>query len=538
MVNSRKGSFPRNAYHAACAWWNRRSRFLRVGMVLLPVMAGLTALLLPMSIRRLIDGDEGYLLMAARLVSEGKIPYRDFFLPQGPFLPAFFGTCFLAIGRSWLGARMVAGMLAVLMGLLVYQGALSATRRHSAAAFATALFAFSGTTLGWLTIVKGYGVSTLGMLLSLGLVQFAANSAAGKDYKFVGNLFAMGAGVAMGVAASSRLYTILIMPALALYLVRNLGLTRQCARRLGLYALGCFLGLLPLLVTYALDRKAFLFDTFLFHGVREYGQSSLFGKLSDKAPVIASALGIHAKASIESRQLLALLILAILALLARIPSRNTCRSAAAWVWPVLLLASILPNPFLPQYLCMLVPFLAIEGGFLLGALLDGLSRRKAVLGVAAMAICALVFLGHHISRGWEERHRYLHTGIDVPGVWTTDRVPRWQIQTVEAVAKAIDAQNIPEAASWWPGYFISSRTHIALPLANDFGFRAAQALSPQERLRFHVVSHADVGDMIRQRNPRLFVAGNWTAYPYANWLAQNGYQVRSTIQNVSIWTVP
>jgi hypothetical protein len=232
-----------------------------------------------------------------------------------------------------------------------------------------------------------------------------------------------------------------------------------------------------------------------------------------------------------------LAIVATMALLARIHSRDIYGSAAACLWPVLLAASALPNPFLHQYLCLLVPFLAIEGGIFLGVLLDDCHRRKSRLWPSGVAVCALAYLAYHISVGWMERDRYLHTGDGVPGVWSRERVSKWRIETVEAVAKEIDSLHIPVAASWWPGYFVSSRTNVALELANDFGFRAADGLFPDERRRLHVASLNEVGGMIRQRNPRLFVEGNWAAYPWVAWLPLYGYQVRRTIHNVRLWTV-
>jgi hypothetical protein len=186
---------------------------------------------------------------------------------------------------------------------------------------------------------------------------------------------------------------------------------------------------------------------------------------------------------------------------------------------------------------MLVPFMAVEAGVLLGVLLDECRQRKSRRGCLGVAVCASAYLAYNLGVGWMERDRYLHTGDGVPGVWSTDRVSRWQIDHVEAAAQAIDSLHIPEAASWWPGYFVSSRTRITLALANDFGLRAADVLSPAERRRLHVVSLAEVGEMIRQRHPRLFVEGNWAASPWVDWLPQNGYQVRRTVDPVRLWTV-
>jgi hypothetical protein len=141
-----------------------------------------------------------------------------------------------------------------------------------------------------------------------------------------------------------------------------------------------------------------------------------------------------------------------------------------------------------------------------------------------------------VDRGGE-RGRFLYSGVNVAGVESSDRVPRWRIQTVEAVAKAIDEQHRPVGASWWPGYFVSSTTGIAIELANDFGFRAAAVLPPADRRRLRIVTHAEVSDMLRRRQPRLFVEGNWAMYPAAATIPSYGYQLRATVENARVWTV-
>ena len=39
-----------------------------------------------------VNQDEGWYLYAARLVGEGKLPYRDFFFTQGPVLPFIYSV--------------------------------------------------------------------------------------------------------------------------------------------------------------------------------------------------------------------------------------------------------------------------------------------------------------------------------------------------------------------------------------------------------------------------------------------------------------
>lgn len=62
------------------------------GPLRLLVFAALLATLMRVTLRRLVDGDEGYLLMAARLVAQSHRPYVDFFCPQMPGFPCVFGA--------------------------------------------------------------------------------------------------------------------------------------------------------------------------------------------------------------------------------------------------------------------------------------------------------------------------------------------------------------------------------------------------------------------------------------------------------------
>ncbi len=65
-----------------------------ISLFLLAFAAGTLAL----SRVRPIDGDEGYYATAARLVSEGRTPYLDFFYPQMPLLPYVYAPAFKVVG--------------------------------------------------------------------------------------------------------------------------------------------------------------------------------------------------------------------------------------------------------------------------------------------------------------------------------------------------------------------------------------------------------------------------------------------------------
>src|SRR5882672_3605054 len=93
---------------AALATWPR-----------LAALALVSATALPMALSRPIDGDEGFFLMAARLASKGLAPYHDFFFIHGPAIPYVFGTWFRLVGPGWYAARVLSGLISVVIGMAV-----------------------------------------------------------------------------------------------------------------------------------------------------------------------------------------------------------------------------------------------------------------------------------------------------------------------------------------------------------------------------------------------------------------------------------
>jgi hypothetical protein len=217
------------------------------------------------------------------------------------------------------------------------------------------------------------------------------------------------------------------------------------------------------------------------------------------------------------------LLLAVAAALSSTTPRN---QLSTYLWIALLVASLLPTPSYPQYFCLLIPFLIIDAVAILSAISPpALHRLRPILIPTGLA---------YLGLGVYDAHRYLGSGWLVPGVVLRERAARWSIPTVERVATAIDAQHVPEAISWWPGYFVSSRTRIVPELANDFGFVVAGRLAPAERRRLHLVTHGEVAAWIREQRYSLVVAGNWTASQEADLLPKMGYgPVR--VEGVTFW---
>jgi hypothetical protein len=474
----------------------------------------LVALFVRLSLQRLIDGDEGYLLVAARLVSEGQRIYGDFFCPQMPGMPLLYGAYFAIFGRDWESARILAALIAAGTGYLLF----AHLRRSAGTAWAlvgVGLFATTSLVFGWLPIAKTYGLATLFGVA--GVYLFERSSPAGAlsraGLPLAGALFSM--------AMQTRLYLGVLLACGALTLWRRHGLSRTFARQLAGLAGGAAAALVVTLPSLVWDLDAFVFGTIRFHGMREIGQTVFVGDLDQKLQTLRILFSPGGTEGVAGLQFA---ILFVLALAARVSPHGPRSTLAGPCWVALFITSFLPTPTATQYFCVLVPFMVMDAITFLATL----PSRKVV---PAVAVLASVYLGLGVS----DVKRYTRTGLDVPGIWVPDRASWWRLSTMRETARVIDLQGLDEAATWWPGYFVATRTALSRNLANDFGFRVAPRLSAEERAKYHVAGADDMAAMIREGHPRLWVQGNWGRRPVAENLPPSGFVHIATVENVAFW---
>jgi hypothetical protein len=510
-------SFPCRVWAGISRWIGDESgtpsRMGKLWWLRLLVALGLAALLIPIGRLRLIDGDEGYYLQAARLVSEGKRVYTDFFYPQMPFGAHVYAAWFWLWGRGWYCARLLSSLLAVGTGLLLLEILLRTCGRKRWAILGVALYLATGLGVGWFSIAKSFGLTAF--LLSLGILLL--------EVAQTPLLVACG-GLAFALAVECRLYVVVAFPCALLFLLRRHGFSRRGLKLAMALAAGALAGGLLLLPYVFRDWHNFYFGNWTYHSIREFGQSGFITNLPNKKETLLSILYLDRERLPGSLQFLGLTAAALWALLSPFSSHNRITS---YLWLALFLTSLIPSPTLPQYFCLLIPLLVVEAVVTLASL----RAWKAWSLVAALAIPYLIL-------GARDLKRYTTTGEAVPGVWTQDRVVRWTIPTVLTVAQKIDAAGKPVGASWWPGYFVTTRTPLISTLANDFGLRAAPRLPPRERRRFGIVTHDEVAGMMDQHDPPLFVVGNWAAWPAAGYLPKKGYRLVDSFKNASIYVAP
>ena len=148
-----QGLIPRSRFPRTCRLWPIPVFFAQ----LLPFLA--------VARHRLIDGDEGFYLMASRLVFEHKVPYRDFFFTQMPLTPYLYGLWMQIAGRSWMSARFFSAVLAALLGTVLFAHVCHETRRPTAGLLAVVMFTSSTLVFAWFTVVKTFAPAGLFLIL-------------------------------------------------------------------------------------------------------------------------------------------------------------------------------------------------------------------------------------------------------------------------------------------------------------------------------------------------------------------------------------
>src|SRR5271165_2288172 len=293
---------------------------------------------------RLIDGDEGFYLLASRLVLEHKVPYLDFFYTQAPLLPYVYALWIKFTGVSWISARMFSGLLTTLLGLLIYQHVCRETQKWIAGVAALILFASSTLVFAWLPIVKTYSLAVLFLFCAYVIIARPLATTPGW-------LIAL-AGVLFGLSVDTRSYIVALAPIFLWWIFRHSEARNRSARIL--WFLGGFtIGIVPSLCLFVAAPDLFLFNNLAYHAIRS--RVGLIGDWGEKLDIARKVLFDAENNGVQFSILLALSFLAILVTRMR---RGT--ALLAFLIAVGLgLISILPTPPFVQYFCICMPFLIV-----------------------------------------------------------------------------------------------------------------------------------------------------------------------------------
>src|SRR5664279_4231199 len=416
---------------------------------------------------RFVDGDEGFYLLASRLVLMHKKPYLDLFYTQAPLLPYAYALWMKCFEISWASARTFSALLTTLLGVLLYEHVCQQTRHWLAGLTAVVMFASSTLVFAWFPVVKTFSL----------------------------------AGLLLGLSVDTRSYLLLIAPVFLWWIFHNSDARARLASIL--WFLGGFtVGIVPCLYLFIPSPHAFLFDNLGFHAIRS--NAGLIGMWREKLlAIVMFFLGGPNGNGIQN----SILLFISLGFLFSIRRRTYPRRLAFQISIVLGIISLLPTPVYLQYFCLCVPFLLVSAVCVVNDFFVLLESRRERL-VAAAACVAL--LGIHLSASANDFRKYLVTGDGIPGVrWARDKGD-WRLQRVVEVSQAIDQVASPGemVASFWPGYVFQTKATPFPGFESDFGLPISEKLTSEQRARYHILSPVEIESNFAAHVPRIVVLGN------------------------------
>jgi dolichyl-phosphate-mannose-protein mannosyltransferase len=453
--------------------------FVAVGMICLVYLAGLFYY----AHVRPLDGDEGYYTTAARLVWEGKTPYRDFAYPQGPLLPYIYSWVWAVHPRSLVAMRVFSAACGGIGVLLWGWSLLSVKTLPTKVALATfAIVLLNPYWVSWNVVIKTFAVANL--LISIVMISFYLALRSGRSRWYII------AGLALGACASVRLLYAPLLPFVLVWMLykdwRSSGsfLPRSLS-----FLVGAICGLLPMIVSFLGDPQAFIFNNLRYHPLLA-SHVSLRHTIHLYSNIALSLL--HAKYFVAE---MALVVIGVLGLLKRQNGevRSYTREVREYLQLALLMllvyigAALVPFPPFDQYfdsplVPFTIPFMA-EG---LGTVL----RFKTRWVFALIPIAPILFL--------MEVNRDAVQCSSAPAL----RLSSYQKVTriIEANTKADDV-----VLSFWSGYVFESGRQYFPGSEDKFNYSITPRMRPEERSRYHVVSRDEVIDALSARAVGLLI---------------------------------
>jgi 4-amino-4-deoxy-L-arabinose transferase-like glycosyltransferase len=497
---------------------NRALRLLFIPIGLLLLLLSLEA-----SRHRFIDPDEGFYLLAARLVSQHKTPYLDFLYTQMPLLPYIYGLWMQVFGETWLSGRGLSAWLAAGLGILLYAHVVARTGKRTVALFAALLFAGSTLAFAWLPIVKTYALCSF--LLFACYMIAVRMSALSSKWTFIL------CGLLLGMSVEVRLYLAAVIPVFLFWILRHPKLTAKRAPILWFLG-GLTLAGIPSVWLAARDVDRYIFDNVGIHAIRS--GSGLIGGFGQKLAILFETLIGGPRGN--GIQLGMLLVLA--AWLAQKKKMLEPERLAFRLSLVLGGICLAPTPTYVQYFCIILPFLLTAVVCSIGNAPLGLGWKSNMRLTTGICVATLLYFGIAIPDG----RKYFYTGEGLNGIFRTKNPGDWTLTAVRAVSRAVDELHLPgeKVMGFWPGYIFETKSSPYPGFESDCGRIFSAALSPAQVTKFHMVSPAAIVAEITLKAPRIVIIGNqeyWveSKQPYVEALKQSGYVVARRIGGASIY---
>ena len=490
---------------------------LRLGLLVF-VLPGI--LFFAMSQLRLVDGDEGFYLLASRLVAEGQAPYHDFFYPQTPLLPYAYSGWAEVFGLSWRSARCLSALFAGATSVIVYALTRCCGASPRRALLAVVVFALSGPTLAWLVVVKTYPLA-LFLLVAAALLIVAPSTRFSLLRLFL-------AGVLVGCAIGTRLTMTVALPAFAYSLFTLEAYRRHKLAAFAAAGFGLACGILPIIWTMAGGPERFWFDNVGYH--LEGGPPNLFANLAHKFKILTRLAGARLMNGDAGSYHYLIHFLLFGCAWRRGLFDDPRRRFLAVLVGCLVLGHLLPKQVHLQYFVAVIPFTSCVAALVPGS--GGSTRSNRVLLTLALIGVFLAPLEWVRLTAW---------GHKVPGVRGHADAINWRIGTILRVSTELDDLLEPDSLVFasWPGYLVETRLQPLPGTENHFARSGAIAIDLERSQRYRVAGVNQIETAIRERRPSAVVLGNWSGdMRMEEPLDAAGYRPARSIEGARVYTRP
>ena len=473
LVSAPQGVAPESA-----AFGHRRAPTL----VLLLCCLDFAVLVYYATVRR-VDADEGFYTTAARLVWQGKAPYKDFFYQQAPLLPYVYSWIWAIRPNSLVAMRILSAVFCAAATLLWGSGLLRVKTLPVRVALATLLtILLDPYWISWNVVVKTFSFSNL--MISIVLVALYAALHTGRSRWY------FAAGLALGVCASARSFYGPLIPAAFIWLLlRDRSRANVRYRAAAVFAAGAVLGLCPMILSFVHDPQAFLFNNIRYHSLQA-GYLPQNGKivvgyqnpgtalLTYLGFIFVLLLGLHPYFTIQA----GLAVAGIVSVWKLRKRHDRLYSDQDYRYFELTLSltfvfvatSLIAFPPYDQYfIAPLVPFFI---PFLAEALRTATSPGKRIIYVLAALVPLLLAYGLHRE------------------VWEYSRNPEWKMSSYRTITAAVKSSSNPGdvVLSLFPGYVFESGRQYFPALEDQFTFRIMDKIGTEEAARYHIVSKGKI----------------------------------------------
>ena len=410
--------------------------------------------------------DEGFHVLAAQLITRGKVPYLDFCFPQTP-LNAYWNAFWLSLfWQSWRITHVMAALASLgsvyLMSDHVFRTFPSARWRLGAAVSVATFIGFNVVVVQFGTVAQAYGI---GLLLTAAAFRVAVFTVERKE---TGLAFV--AGLLAGAAAGC---TLLTAPVILVLLVWMFVYNRRGNRQIKLasFAIGSAIPFTPVFWLLAKSPRQVFFNVIQYQAI--FRRVNWKGATEHDVDVLS--------AWVDSAPALCLGVLAIAGIWFVHKKSQWSREVraefylCAWLSAALSLYIATAHPTFQRYFIFVVPFaavLAAVGLFAVASKLTSSERPRYPVGV--ITVFMLLALGRAV---FDERD-----------------ATKWK--DYEQISLKVDQVTPPTGRLYADElvYFLTQRTP---PSGMEFSYAHKLQLPPAQEALYHILSEADLNAQVK-----------------------------------------